>query len=70
MLPLVGVVSSVNISDRFHPSVESKVFLRHFRFVSHKRSRILVSKESSEASSSLILRQELILMLAGISSTL
>jgi hypothetical protein len=63
VLPPLGVVSSLNISDRFHPSVESKVFLRHFQFVSHKRSRILVSKESSEAGSSLLLRKELILML-------
>src|SRR5215210_9196922 len=29
MLPLLGVVSSVNISDRFHLGVESKTFLRY-----------------------------------------
>ena len=64
MLPPLGVVSSLNISDRFHPSVESKVFLRRFKFGSHKRSRILVGKESSEAKLSLLSRKVLNLILA------
>jgi hypothetical protein len=64
VLPPLGVVSSLNISDRFHPSVKSKIFSRHFQFVSHRRSRISISKESSEARSSLLLRKELNLTLA------
>jgi hypothetical protein len=46
MLPLLGVVSSVNISDRFHLSVESKTFLTIYQFFCREGSRILVYRAS------------------------
>jgi hypothetical protein len=47
MLPFPGVVSSIDISDRFYLDVEVKTLPRYFQFVSHKRSSTLVSTESS-----------------------
>jgi hypothetical protein len=64
MLPFPGVVSSVNISDRFYLGVEAKTLPRYFEFVSHKRSSTLVSTDSSGTGSSLLLHKVLILMLA------
>src|SRR5215211_877103 len=59
MLPLPGVVSSVNISDRFHLGVESKTFLRYFQFFSRERSRILVHRAFGNEIRALFLTQTL-----------
>src|SRR5215210_5656844 len=52
MLPLLGVVSSVNISDRFHLGVESKTFLRYLsvllsRTLPHSSTQSLRKRDPS-----------------------
>jgi hypothetical protein len=49
VLPLLGVVSSPNISDRFHLGVGSKTLPRYFQIFSHERSRILVHRGNGDS---------------------
>src|SRR5215211_5260243 len=58
---LVGVVSSANISARFHLGIGSKTFVRYRQFFSEEHSRILVHRTSrneiqEEREPSLLLR--------------